>query len=58
MGLVFISVNLPYDFAWYTVVMIELVLSDKLENKDKPQKQVRRTVGPLLAASYEPLAYC
>ena len=50
--------NLPYDFAWYTVVMIELVLSDKLENKDKPQKQVRRTVGPLLAASYEPLAYC
>lgn len=58
MGLVFICVNLPYDFAWYTVVMTELVLPDKLQNKDKPHKQVRRTVGPLLAACYEPLGYC
>ena len=29
-----------------------------LDMLDKLQKQIRRTVGPSLAASLEPLAYC
>ena len=51
-----ISIIVPYDLAWNTVVMSELVplaatLLDKLQN------WMWRTLGPSLAASLEPLAH-
>ena len=53
-----ISVNLPYDHAWNTVVMSELVPpSCCLELLDKLQKRICRTVDRLLAVTLEPLAH-
>ena len=54
-----ISINLPYGYAWNTVVMFGLVLLVATWNEllDKLQKRICRTVGPSLAASLEPLAH-
>ena len=49
---------IPYDLTWNTAVMSgQLPLSRYLEILDKLQKQICRTVSPLLAALLEPLAH-
>ena len=53
-----ISINLPYSFAWNTVVVFGLLPPSRyLELLDKLQNRTCRTVGPSLAASLEPLAH-
>ena len=54
-----ISTNLIYDLAWNTVTMDGLVLLAAcfLEMLGKLPKRICRTVGPSLAASFEPLTH-
>ena len=53
-----VALNLPYSHVWNTVVMSRLVpLVGTWYFLDMLQKQIWRTIGPLLAASLEPLAH-
>ena len=53
-----VALNLPYSHVWNTVVMSRLVpLVATWYFLDILQKQIWRTIGPLLAASLEPLAH-
>ena len=55
--LLFISINLPYGFAWNTVVMSGMLLSTAAWIIDKPRKRICRTDVPSQAASLELLAH-
>ena len=53
-----VALNLPYSHVWNTVVMSRLVpLVATWYFLDMLQKQIWRTIGPLLAGSLEPLAH-
>lgn len=53
----FISIDLPFSFAWNTAIMSGLGLLISAWWVDKLKKQACRAVGPALTACFEPLVH-